>query len=154
MLWCFGGWWMFLTCVWHLDLDLEMFTGIWYTHLLNFGSLSWFLSYQEHPCPSSHNLELWRMLDVSDWGFASWYWFWYCHWYLVHPYSKCWPSILILMVQRTSMSFKSWFGYLEDSGWGFDCWSWFEYCHWSCTPMFQSLALFLDLEGTKNIHVL
>ena len=33
---------MFLTEVWNLDLDLDMFTGLCYTHALNFGSLYYF----------------------------------------------------------------------------------------------------------------
>ena len=106
----------FLTEVWHPDIDLDMVTGLWYTHVQNFSSLSWFWRCKEHPCPLSPHLGLWRMLEVPDWGFASWYWFGYGHWSLVHPYSEFWPSILILMVQRTSMSFKSWSWALEDTG--------------------------------------
>ena len=56
------------------------------------------------------------MLKVPDCAFTSWYWFGYGHWSLVHPYAKFWLSILILKVQRTSMSFKSSFGALEDAG--------------------------------------
>ena len=56
------------------------------------------------------------MQEVPDWGLASWYWFRYGHWSLVHTYSKFWLSILILKVQRTYMSFKSSFGALEDAG--------------------------------------
>ena len=40
IIWGFGGCWRFLTGVWHLDLDLDMVTGLWYTHIPNFGSLS------------------------------------------------------------------------------------------------------------------
>ena len=50
------------------------------------------------------------MLEVPDWGFASWSWSTYGNWFLVHPWSKFWISILILKVQRTSMYFKSSFG--------------------------------------------
>ena len=59
---------------------------------------------------------LFRMLEVPVWGFAPWYWFWYGHWSLFHPYSKFWLSILILKMKRTSMSFKSSFWALEDAG--------------------------------------
>ena len=38
------------------------------------------------------------------------------HWYLLHSCSKFWLSILILRVQRTSMSVKYSFEPLEDSG--------------------------------------
>ena len=40
LIWGFGGRWRFLTGVLHLDLDLDMVTGLWYTHVLNFASLS------------------------------------------------------------------------------------------------------------------
>ena len=93
-----------------------MVTVLWYTYAQNFRSLSWLRRCKEHPCPLSHDLGLCRMLDVPDWGLASWYWFGYGHLSLVHPYSEFWLSILILKVQRTSMSFKSWSGALEDAG--------------------------------------
>ena len=74
---------MFLTGVWHLDLDLDMVTGLWYTLDPKFGSLSWFWGCKEHPCPLSPDFELWRTLEVPAWGLASWSWFWYGHslWY-------------------------------------------------------------------------
>ena len=93
-----------------------MVTGLWYTHDPNFCSLSWFWRCKEHPCPLSPDFGLWRMLEVPDWGLASWSWFGYGHWSLIYPWSKFWLSILILKVQRSSMSFKSWFWALEDAG--------------------------------------
>ena len=49
---------------------------------------SWWWRCKEHPCHLSSHLGLWRMLAVSDWGFASWSWFGYsqepC---LDHPWS-------------------------------------------------------------------
>ena len=63
------------------------------------------------------------MLEVPDWGSASWSWFGYSHSSFLQPWSEFWLSILIFKVQRTSMSFKSSFGTLEDAGgsWlGFD----------------------------------
>ena len=39
LIWGLGGYWMFLTLIWHLDLDLDMVTGLWYNHIQNFGSL-------------------------------------------------------------------------------------------------------------------
>ena len=48
------------------------------------------------------------MLEVPDWGSASSSWFGYGHWPVTHPWSEFWLSILILKVQRTSMSFKPW----------------------------------------------
>ena len=40
LIWDIGGCWRFLTGVWHPDIDLDMVTGLWYTHILNLGSLS------------------------------------------------------------------------------------------------------------------
>ena len=90
--------------VWHLDLDLDMVTGLWHNHELSFG------------------------------------------------------SILILKVQRSFISFKSYYGALEDAGgywlvFGILILIWI----WSLvfdTTMNQILALYLDSEGVKNIHVL
>ena len=59
----------------HLGLYLDMVTGLLYTHILNFGSLSWFWRCKAHPCLLSPDLGLWRMLEVPDWSLASWYWF-------------------------------------------------------------------------------
>ena len=39
LIWGFGGRWRFLTRVWHLDLDLNMVTGLYYTNDPNFPSL-------------------------------------------------------------------------------------------------------------------
>ena len=40
--WGFVGSQKFLSKVWHLDIDFDMVTGLWYTHVLNFGSPSYF----------------------------------------------------------------------------------------------------------------
>ena len=40
LIWGFGGCSRFLTGVWHLDLDLDMVTGLWYTNDQNFDALS------------------------------------------------------------------------------------------------------------------
>merc|ERR1711954_366006 len=77
---------------------------------------------------------------------------------MVHLCSEVLLSILILKVQRTSMSFKSSFGALEDAGGYWLCFGililiWI----WSLVfdiPMIPILALHLDFEGAKNIHVL
>ena len=73
--WGFEGSWKFQTWVWQLDLDLYMVTGLGYSHVPNYGSLSWFWRCKGHPCPLSTDLGLWRMLEVPDWGSASWFWF-------------------------------------------------------------------------------
>ena len=116
LIWGLRGCWRIMTGVWHLDLDSDMVTGLWYTHVSNFGSLSWLLRSKEHLYTLSPDLGLWRMLEVLYWGLASGCWFWYGHWSLVHPYSDLWLSILILKVQSTSLSFKSSFGG-EDDAW-------------------------------------
>ena len=144
-----------MTLVLYLDLDLDIVTGLSYTHDPNFGSLSWFWRSKDHLCSWSPHLGLWRMLEVPDWCLTSWWWFRYGHWSFIYPWSKFLLSILILKVQRISMSP---FGPLEDAGG-----SWLEFDMliliwiWSLvfsTLMFQILALYLDFEGAKNIHVL
>ena len=117
-----------LTGVWYLDLDLDNVIGLSYTLVPNLVSLSWFCRRKKHPCPLSSHLWLWWMLEAPNWGLASWSWLGYGHWSLIHPYSKFWLYILILKVQRTSMSFKSSFGAFEDTGgfdWGLSSWCWF-----------------------------
>ena len=106
----------FLTVVWNLDLDLDMFSGLWHINVSNFVSLSWFWRCKDYPCLLSPYLGLWRMLEALEWDLASLSWFGYCHWSLVHPYSEFWLSIFILKVQRKSMSFQSSFGALEIAG--------------------------------------
>ena len=57
----------FLSWVWHLDLNFDMVTGLWYNHDMNIGSLFWFWRCKEQLCPLSSDGELWRMLEVPDW---------------------------------------------------------------------------------------
>ena len=71
LIWDFGGCWRLLTGVWHLDLDLNMFTDLWYPNIPNFGSLSWFWRCKEHPCPLSPIYGLSLGLGVPDWGLVS-----------------------------------------------------------------------------------
>ena len=131
-----------------------MVTGIWYTHAPNFGSLFWIWRCKEHLCPLSPHLGLWRTLEGSDWGLAYWYWFGYGYWSLVHQYYKFWLSILILKVQRTSISFESSFGALDDAGWcdwGLASWYWFGYGHWSLIhPNFKFWLSILILKVQKT----
>ena len=44
-----------------------MDTGLWYTIIPNFGSLSSFLKCKEHPYPVSPDLGLRRMLEIPIW---------------------------------------------------------------------------------------
>ena len=66
---------------------LDMVTGLWYTNDPNLSYLSWFWRCKEHPCPLSHHLGLWRMLDVPDWGLVPISLFWNTQWSLMHPWS-------------------------------------------------------------------
>ena len=102
--------------------------------------------------------KLWPPWIILDWGYESLSWFGTGNWSLMQPRSKFWLSVLIFKVQRTSMSFTSSFDTLEDAG-GF--WLGFGILIliwiWSLvfgTPIFRILALYLDFEGAKNIHVL
>ena len=115
-IWGFKGCWRFMNQVWHLDLNLDMFTGLWYNHGVSFGSLSWLWRCEEHSYPLSPHFGLWRILEFSDWDLAYWSWLGYFHWSLIQPWSEFWLFILVLKVQRTSMSLKSSFGALEDAG--------------------------------------
>ena len=122
-----------------------MVTSLWDTHDPNFGSLSWFWSCKEHTCPLSLHLGLWRMLEIPDWGLASWSWFGYGHWSLIHPWTKFCLSLLILKVQRTSMSFRSWvriWRMLEVTIWGLAFWHLFWYIQkqktWILPKVFMS----------------
>ena len=144
--------------VWHFDLDLNMVTCLWYTHVPNSGSLSCLWKCKEHPCTFSPHLGLCRALGIPDCGLVYWSWFWYGDWSLTYRWSKFWLCILILKVQRTSKSFKSGTGALEDAGS-----SWLGFVMlililiwWLVfgTPIFQILALCLDFECAKNIYVL
>ena len=138
LIWGFGGYWRFLTGVLHLDIDLDMITGLWYTHIPIFGSLSLFWRCKEHPCPFSPDFGFWRLLEVPDWGlhpnidldiitglwfthnlnFGSLSWFWRCK---EHP---C-PLSPHLGLWRT----------LEVPDWGLTSCSWFGFCHESCLDL-------------------
>ena len=145
--WGFASWSWFWYGPWSL-------VYIWSKSLLSI----LILKGQRKSMSLSPNLELWRTLEIPDWGLASWSWLEFGHWSLLHPWSKFWFSMWISKVQRTSMSWKSWFGALEDAGG-----SWLGFgimiliFVWSLvfgTSMIQILALYLDFKGAKNIHVL
>ena len=141
-----------------------MLTCLWYTNVLNLSSLSWFWRCKEYPCPlspgpclSSPYLGLWMMPEVCGLGLASWSCldlntgFLYTH----DPNFDC---IQILKVQMTSMCFKSSVRALEDAA-GF--WLGFGTLNSILIlllvfdiPIIQILALYLDFEGAKNIHIL
>merc|ERR1711954_442667 len=76
---------------------------------------------------------------------------------LVYNHDTNFGSILILKVQRTSMSFKSSFGALEDAGgswpgFGILILIWILSLVFD-TPMITILALYLDFEGAENTHI-
>ena len=129
----FGWCWRFLTRVWNLDIALDMVNGLWHTQDPNFGSLSGFWRCNKHPCPLSPHLGLWRMLEVPDWGLASWSWFEHGHWFLTHPWSKFWLSILIWRCEEYPCPLNPDFWFwrmLEIPDWGLLSWSWF-----GCGPL-------------------
>ena len=67
LMWVFGGRWVCLTGVWHLDLDLDMVTSLYYTNDLDFGSLYLFQRCNEHTCPLVSDLGFggfWRFLTM------------------------------------------------------------------------------------------
>ena len=90
-------------------------------------------------------------------GLGSWSWFGYGHWSLITPRSKFWLTILILKVQRISMSLKSWIWGLESKldsllGYGIVILIWLSLLFFD-TPMIQILTHYLNFVGAKNIHV-
>ena len=99
--------------VFHLDFYLA--TGLWYNYVQKIFS-SLFLRCKIIHVLLSTDMGFWRTLEVLDWGLGCWSWLRFNHWYLIHPCSKFWLSLEILKVQRTSMSFKSWFRAFEDAG--------------------------------------
>ena len=54
--WGFRNFWKFLIGAWRLDNDLDMVTSLWYSHVLNFGCLCWFIRCKEHLCNLSPDL--------------------------------------------------------------------------------------------------
>ena len=115
----------------------------------------WIWRCKELPCPVGPDLRLWRTLEVFDWGSGSWYQ--YDHLSLLHPCLYFWLSILILNVQRTSISINFLFWDLEDTGG-----SWLGFgifvliLIWLLvfvTPIFSILALCQGFKVAKNIYV-
>ena len=62
---------MFMTGVLHLDIYMDMVTGLSFIYIPKFGSLSLFYRCKEHPCHLSPDMGLWRTLEVPDWELAS-----------------------------------------------------------------------------------
>ena len=146
---------MFLIGVWDLDHDLDVVTVLWYTHIPNSGSLSWFCRCKAISCLLSPDLELWRMLEAGVW-----------HLHLNLEMVTClwvWCTLVLNLGSLSSFwrckehlcPLKSWLGALEDAGGSwlglgiiFLIWIWLLIFD---TPMYWILALYLDFEGTKNI---
>ena len=133
-----------------------MVTGRWYTKVPNFSSILILKSQR-----TSVSFKSWygALEDAGgSWlGFCILILIWIC-WSLFHPYSKFWLPILILKMQRTSLSSKFWFRALEDNGgsWlgiGILILIWI----WSLvfdTTLFRILSLCLYFKGAKNIKQL
>ena len=86
------------------------------TYIPKFSFLHWIKRCKEPSCPQSPGLELWRTLDVPDWGFGSWSWWGGVYIVPKNLYSEIQLFTLNKKVQRTPMSLKSWCGVVEDSG--------------------------------------
>ena len=121
-----GGPWM--------DFGVLIMIWIWAmvfdTPIFNFLLSMLILNVQRTSCPFISYFGFWRMLEVPDLG--SWFLYEYGQWSFIQMYSDFLLSILILEVQGTSTSFKSWFGGVDNFGglWlGFGSWSWFGYIH-------------------------
>ena len=130
----FEGCWRFLSGVWYLNLVMDMVTGLWYTHVPIFGSLSWFWSCKGHPCPVSPDLGLWRTLEVCDWGLASWSWFWYGHRSLIQACLNFGSLLQFWRCKEHPCPSSPDMGLcrmLEDSEWGEASWSSFGHGNWS-----------------------
>ena len=158
LIWDFRGCLRFLTWVWLPDLNLDVVFGLCHTNSLNFDSLSWFWKCKERSM--SFKSWFWALEDAGgSWqGIFILILIWV--WSLVFetPMVQILIYIFILKVQRTSMSFKSCFGALDDAGG-----SWLEFdiliFIWIWSLVFDTLLcqispLYLDYEGAKKIHVL
>ena len=115
MVWSCGGLWRFLTGILVLDHDGKGSRMSQTTYVLKFSLLHWIKRCKEPPCPRSPGMELWRTLEVPDWGLGS-----LLGWGVVKDdpnnlYSKIQLSTLNKKVKRTLMSSKSWSGVVEDS---------------------------------------
>ena len=108
-----------------------------------------------------------KNFEICRFEFYFCYDFWFQPWYFfVWMWSKVFGTpmfpillfILIFMMQRTSMTFKSWFRALEDTrGYWLGFGNLILIQFWSLvfdTTMFQILALYLNFEDAKNNHVL
>ena len=99
------------TGVWHLDLDLNMYTSLWYPYIPN-------TSLKVHRTTVSFKSYLLTLMGAG----GSWLGFGIL--ILIQIWSLALGTqmfrilvlYLILKVQRTSMSFKSWFVALDDAG--------------------------------------
>ena len=106
---------------------------------------------KEHPCPSSPDLWLWRMLEVPDWGLASSSGYGYGPWSLIHTPSKFRLFILIWRCKEHPCLLSPDLGFggcwrFPNGVWHLDLDS-----EWSLvfdTCMFLILTLYLDFEGS------
>ena len=146
-----GGPWMdfgvlIMIWIWSLVFD---------TPISNFLLSMLILNVQRTSCSFTSYFGFWRMLEVPDLG--SWFLYEYGQLSFIQMYADYLLSILILEVQGTSTSFKSWFGGVDNSG-GLWLGFWILILIWIYspsfeTPMIQILALFIDFEDVTNIHV-
>ena len=120
--------------------------------MLDFGNLSWFWRFKENSCP----VLIWGFGGNSrllNFNLASWFWFWYSHWSLIHSSSLSWfwrckehpcPFFPHLFVWRM----------LEDPDWRLASRSLFGYGNCSLIHPYSEFWLYLDFEDAKNIYVI
>ena len=106
----------FLCGVLHLDVNLDMVTGLWLTYIPNFGSLSWCWRCKEHLCPLSPDLGFWLVMEVSDWGLAFWSWFGYGHESLIWLWLLAWALAFGFGIDFCTVELRK---YVDLGGFGF-----------------------------------
>ena len=139
---------MFLTGVWHLNLDLDIITDLWYKNVPNFGSLSWNWKYNENQCPLIPCHLIPGSLEDDGGSWCVYGIFILIQMNLLFVFiNLCSEFCLfnsILIVQITCISFKFLFGlrYTHDPNFG--CLSWFKGCtenHCPLNPYFELLSM-------------
>ena len=103
------------------------------TYVPKFSFLHWIKMCKEPPCPLSPCLEFWRTLQVSDWYFGSWSWWWGVYRVPKNLYSEIQLPTSNKKVQRTQHVL--------------------EVLYWSCGGLWRFLTgvLVLDHDGEEFI---
>ena len=132
-----------MTGVWHLGLDLDTVTGLWYNYDPNFGSLSSFWRCKEHFCPLSPDFRTFEDAEGSWLGFGILIFI--LMWPLVFETPIFWVLALYLDKEHPC-SLSSDFGLwriLDAPGQRCISWSLFGYGHWSLIHQFLDFWLYI-----------